>query len=498
MGKNSSQNPAQTHRTTIIRSAREALRQNQLAQVVRSLAPLLTASSPDAEALYIAGLVAERQLRPDDAIQLARQSLATMSHPDTLRLLASSLRKAGDLQEAIRVCDQLLAVRPNSKEALAIKSDALQESGELDTAEALLDKLEAAFQKEGQETHPSVIETRARLRIQQGRFDEAAELCDSLIHRKDIAPALARLAYFTKAKACDRAGRYPDAFDAATNANQIGNPFFDPASYESSITNIIKHWSGERFDKYPRSACRSEVPVFIAGMPRSGTSLVDQIIDAHPRAAGVGELQSILRFAGEIGRSYNPTKEPPDCFGEFSLDERWTRVAEGYLREIQVLSPVADRIVNKAIGNDIVVGMIARLFPQTRVIHLRRDPRDLAISCYMGAFNTAVFPWTARIEWINKAWEQSERLMAHWRNTLDVPILELRYEELVSDPESQIPKMLDFLGLDDSSECYEFYRRKRRVRTLSHDQVSKPMYTSSVGRYKHYEAQLAPFAPPVY
>lgn len=421
-----------------------------------------------------------------------------MPHPDTLRLLASSLRKAGDLEEAARVCDQLLEVRPNSKEALAIKSDALQESGELDTAESLLDKLDTAFRAEGQEPPPSVIETRARLRIQQGRFDEAVALSDSILDRANTAPALARLAYFTKAKACDRAGRYSEAFDAASHANQIGNPVFDPAAYESSITNIIEQWSQERLDNFPRSACKSEVPVFIAGLPRSGTSLVDQIIDAHPNAAGVGELQSILRFAGEIGRSYDPAKEPPDCFGKFSHDDSWLSAAEGYLREIHQLAPAADRIVNKAIGNDIVVGMFARLFPQTRVIHLRRDPRDVAISCYMGAFNTAVFPWTARIEWVIKAWEQSERLMAHWRNIIDVPILELRYEELVSNPESQIPNLLDFLGLDLSSECFEFYRRKRRVRTLSHDQVSKPMYTSSVGRYKHYESRLASLAFPRY
>ncbi|GAB5495450.1 MAG: hypothetical protein Phyf2KO_05300 [Phycisphaerales bacterium] len=498
MGKKPSQQSSQSNRATMIRAARDALRQNQFAQSVRILEPLLAASSPDAEALYIAGLVAERQLRPDAAIALARRSIAAMSHPDSLRLLASNLRKVGELDEAIRVCDLLLEAKPDSKEALAIKGDALQESGELDAAEAALDRLDAIFRAEGQEPHPSVIETRARLRIQQGRHDEAVALCDSILERASNAPSLVRLAFFTKAKACDRAGRYQEALEAASQANQIGNAAFDPAEFEQSITNVIDQWSKARLDRFPRSECHSKVPVFIAGMPRSGTSLLDQIIDAHPHAAGVGELQTILRFAGEMGREYDPTSDPPDCFGQFSQDSRWTSAAEGYLHQLEKLAPDAERVVNKALGNDFVVGVFARLFPQTRIIHLRRDPRDVAISCFMGAFNTAVFPWTTRIDWTIKAWEQSERLMAHWKDTLDVPILELRYEDLVSEPKTQIPELLDFLGLDPSSECFEFYKRKRPIRTLSHDQVSKPMYTTSVGRSRHYEAQLASFEFPRY
>lgn len=498
MGKRPTRQPSQTERAAAIRSARDALRQNELAQAVRALAPLLSTQSPDAEALYIAGLVAERQLKPDDAIAFAHRSLSVMSHPDTLRLLASNLRKIGDIEEAIQVCDQLLKAKPDSKEALAIKADALQESGEFDAAEAALESLDRAFRAEGQELHPSVIETRARLRIQQGRFDEASALCDSIIQNVTSAPALTRLAYYTKAKACDRAGKYQEAFEAAGLANQIGNAIFDPESYAQGISNVIDQWSRERVERFPRSTCLSDVPVFIAGMPRSGTSLLDQIIDAHPNAAGVGELQSILRFAGVIGRSYDPIREPPACFGELGQDEHWTSAAVSYLSEIERLAPTARRIVNKALGNDFVVGVFAKLFPQTRVIHLRRDPRDVAISCYMGAFNTAVFPWTTRIDWTIKAWEQSERLMAHWKASLEVPILELRYEDLVSDPKSQIPCVLEFLGLDASSECYEFYKRERRVRTLSHDQVSKPMYTSSVGRYKHYEAHFASFEFPRY
>ena len=204
-------------------------------------------------------------------------------------------------------------------------------------------------------------------------------------------------------------------------------------------------------------------------MPRSGTSLIDQIIDAHPRASGVGELASIERFAIQLSTAWDPEKDPPACFGKFDAF-RWTRAAKAYLKEIQTHAPDADRIVNKALGNNKLVGLIACLFPNTRIIHAIRDPRDVAISCFMGGFNNNLHPWTTQMEWAARAWDQSARMMEHWKSSLDVPILDVHYEKLVRDPEHEFPRIIEFLGLDWDEACREFHKSRRTVRTLSYDQ----------------------------
>lgn len=238
--------------------------------------------------------------------------------------------------------------------------------------------------------------------------------------------------------------------------------------------------------------------MFVAGMPRSGTSLIDQIIDAHPKAAGVGELASIEAFARQLTQTYDPSKDPPACFGH--LQERaWTRVANKYVREITRLAPPgAQRIVNKALGNNKLVGLLARLFPETRIIHAIRDPRDVAVSCFMGGFNNRLHAWTTRIDWVARAWDQSMRMMEHWKQTLDVPILDVHYEKLVNDPDREFPRIIEFLGLDWDDHCMEFHKSRRTVRTLSYDQVNRPLYTSSAGRHKHYTRQIEGIEFPKY
>jgi hypothetical protein len=144
------------------------------------------------------------------------------------------------------------------------------------------------------------------------------------------------------------------------------------------------------------------------------------------------------------------------------------------------------------------VGLLSRLFPRTRVIHALRDPRDVAISCYMGGFNNRMHAWTTRIEWAACAWEQSRRMMEHWRSSLDIPILDVRYEELVRDPDTQFPRLIEFLGLEWDDACRDFYKSKRTVRTLSYDQVNRPIYTTSAGRNANYADHIAGVGFPAY
>jgi len=302
---------------------------------------------------------------------------------------------------------------------------------------------------------------------------------------------------YLRAKICDRLKRYDDAWESAAKANAIGEPQFNPELYTEAVGVLMHHWTRASMEHFPSSRSSSELPVFIAGMPRSGTSLLDQIIDAHGQAAGVGEMALIEHFARELEGVWNASLPAPESFGPMR-DRAFKNAATAYTSMCSKAAPRATRVVNKALGNNRIVGLLARLFPKTRIVHAIRDPRDVAVSCFMGGFNNAYYPWTARADWIAVAWRESARLMEHWKRETDLPILDVRYEEVVTNPETEFPRLVEFLGLPWDEGCTRFYNTKRTVRTLSYDQVNRPLYASSVQRWQKYEKYLTAVEWPAY
>jgi hypothetical protein len=253
----------------------------------------------------------------------------------------------------------------------------------------------------------------------------------------------------------------------------------------------MKVWSRETIEALPMGDPKSDLPVFIAGMPRSGTSLLDRIIDAHPKGAGVGELAHIEQFWNSINSTFDPSVPAAQAYAHVP-PAQWKQTARAYITEVLKLAPPGTkRIANKSISNDLMLGLLSRLFPQARIIHIVRDPRDVAVSCFFGGFNNQIYPWATRMEWIARAWASSQRVMAHFSNVLpDASILEVRYEDLVGDPDTQLPRLIEFLGLEWSDECTRFHELNRPIRTLSYDQVNQPINTRSVGRYQNYAKHM--------
>ncbi len=349
-----------------------------------------------------------------------------------------------------------------------------------------------------QQALPGVNLEWAKLLVQQKRYGEAIELIDTGVDIEGVNEDAIASAMYLRAKACDRNKRYADAYDSASRANKHNKVEFSPEIYNDQVTILCDNWSRESMKNFPKSGNESQVPVFVAGMPRSGTSLIDQIIDAHPLASGVGELNTIETFARHLSSEYDSEKPAPDCFGNYQQRD-WKRIANAYEREIKRLAHRnVERIVNKALGNNKLVGLLAQLYPKTRIIHAVRDPRDVAISCYMGGFNNRLHPWTTQLDWACEAWKQSYRMMQHWIDALDVPILEVQYEQLVANPGEEFQRIIDFLGLEWDEACTKFHESKRTVRTLSYDQVNRPLYTTSSGRHRNYLKQIEGIDWPVY
>jgi hypothetical protein len=224
-------------------------------------------------------------------------------------------------------------------------------------------------------------------------------------------------------------------------------------------------------------------------MPRSGTTLVEQILASHPRVHGAGELKGILEIA-HLVTTQHPSAPYPVCLSG-STEKELRQYAAAYLDELGRSSADALRVVDKMPRNFLHLGLVQTLFPRARVIHLRRDPLDTCLSIYFHNFSNA-FPYACDLGSLGRYYRRYTGLMQHWREVLTISVMEIRYESLVNNPEDEIRRLLDFCGLDWDTACLRFYETGRDIDTPSYRQVRKPVYRNSVSRWKKYEAHLGP------
>jgi hypothetical protein len=291
----------------------------------------------------------------------------------------------------------------------------------------------------------------------------------------------------------DRQGAYDEAFACFHEANGIRkvllrqqNKAFDPQLHEARISHTLATFDKAYLQLREGWGIDTEVPVFVLGMPRSGTTLVEQILSSHPQVAGVGELDEIKRLLTALAKSMEV-----DINVHLPLilnPSRMRSVASAYLDKITRLGQGAVRVVDKTLDNSLRLGLIKVLFPRARIIYCRRDPMDACLSCYMQNFRDLPFAWCLRD--LGAFYRQFERLMNHWLAVFPNSIHEITYETLVMDPEAEIRKLLAFCGLNWDARCLNFYENPRAVRTASKLQVRNPLSERSVGRWKRYASHL--------
>lgn len=336
---------------------------------------------------------------------------------------------------------------------------------------------------------PSISERAAVLYIRLSkplhRETQAIDFATQIIRRPSVHLAHRRSLHFALAGLYDKIGRHDDAFANAVAAHEINRPAYDAVARRREFDLRINHWTADRINRVPRAAPSNRQPVFIVGMPRSGTSLIEQILSQHPDVYAAGELSAMAHAAAALDRFGKPYPSSLESITHADADT----LANLYLDEVALLDENKRLFTDKMPLNFMYLELVDRLLPNAKVIHCIRDHRDTCLSCFMTDFATP-YDFASSIEDLGEFYGMYERIMAHWKRVLTIPILDVRYEEVVDDLESQSRRILDFLELPWDGRCLQFHESDRRVVTASKDQVRQPLYRSSVGRWKNYASHL--------
>ena len=284
---------------------------------------------------------------------------------------------------------------------------------------------------------------------------------------------------------------YERAFDHFERANRIhrSRREFDIDQWVRRIDAIVETFDAEFFARTRGFGEPSPQPIFVFGMPRSGTSLVEQILSSHPAVHGAGELNAMPECSRRLGAALGSgPQDYPRAAGGVDPDTA-RRIAALYLEMLRRDRPPAERITDKLPGNYSYLGLIALLLPGARLVHCRRSPLDVCLSNYMQHYGDGhVYSYDLRE--LGLVYRQYERIMRHWREVLPLEIHEVVYEEVVTDQERQSREIVAFCGLGWDPACLHFHAGERAVATASQWQVRRPIYRSALERWKHYEAHL--------
>ncbi|HZW09919.1 MAG TPA: sulfotransferase [Phycisphaerales bacterium] len=467
-------------RTELLR-AEESLRQGDAAAAVAQCRRHLRRDPTSVRALdllYRAQLATgEREAALYSLESLIRLAPQEIGYRRQLALVHKQDRRFADAHAAL---DRALELAPSDAPARSAKAELLFLEGEFAAAAAVLGPC-----LEGDRVHPAAAQTYARLAPRLDARERAVELLRRSLGAPEPDQTKSRL-LFELGHLLDALGRYDEAFAAYREANQLKIVPGDPDAYRRAVEQMLRSWD--------RAACgEADVTggaavVFIVGMPRSGTSLVEQMLASHPRIVGGGERTDMELIVRElIGPDYcmpnilaSPAALPAGSAA---------RLRARYGATLARAAGEGMLLTDKAPFNFMHLGLIQRICPGARVIHCTRDPLDTCLSIYFNNLVGGHVP-PPDLRSIGERHRLYERVMAHWRGVLSLPILDVAYEDLIADLGGWGRRMLEFLGLPWDDAVLRYHESRRVTLTPSADQVRRPIYSSSRGRWRHYEPHL--------
>ncbi len=335
------------------------------------------------------------------------------------------------------------------------------------------------------------------------KYDEALALIDSSV---DDTAKLGPNELLEQGRLLDQVGRYDDAWAAFDEGKRLarelsGQKYLDNEA-NRQIERLRTFFSSGRLRLIPRAHVRSDVPqpIFIVGFPRSGTTLVEQTLSAHPKIAAGDELPLIHEISAIMPRMLASPLGYPEALAELWMgDQRegLDNLRDYYLQKVRqmgVLREGATRFTDKMPLNETHLGLIALLFPEAPLIHVLRHPLDIMVSAFSNQFTHGFF-CAADLETAARHYVRVMDLVQHYRGEMTLRYLPIRYEDIVSDQETSVRAILSFAGEAFNKACLTFHKNRRYARTASYAQVTEPLYERSVYRYRHYLKHLEPVVP---
>lgn len=425
-----------------------------------------------------------------EAEQALRKALElSPGDPDIICGLASVLQSQGRLHEAEESFAKVLRSQPGHPQATAAIAGIRDLQGDPVVA---MDMLRPMLSGKAGNVAPAIRLAAAQLLQKSGDLPEAIVQLEAVLSHEELDALQMSTAHFSLSAILDKKGEYDMAFAQAEKGNRIRSGRYSEKNQEQWFARTREIFDGDVFERLAGAVTQDSATIFVVGMPRSGTTLIEQILDSHSRIHGAGELDFVGRLAAGLAESVGSQRMYPDCIGDMKpahIEALSTVLADQYT----VLAGEARLVTDKMWQNFEFLGLIQLLLPASKIIHCRRDPKDTGLSCFLQGFGVAGPPFSYSLSGIAHYYRQYLEMMKYWQHSLTLPILDVRYEDVVTNPELQISRLLKFLDLDWEPGCLEFHRNLRVVKTASSDQVRQPLYQSSVGRHRNYSEHLSGF-----
>lgn len=530
-----------------LRLARTLQRANRLAEAVQLVStviiPVDTIKSMHSEK------ATAKEENTDEKVKLGREQMV-------LRMfLVELLREHNKYPPALRLLDEIIMLEPDKPEIIiGMKSGVLTEMKLFEEAESLLDEAERenpdsntlrqarakllaesgryaeaeALLRGLVETYPGNLQLKSQLGqtlLWIGQLEEAAQLFETVAKVNPMAFAamvnadcfpddpitLALMASiadnpllddaprismgFAVAQVLERNKEYDQSFRYLAKANGLVDQGvkYRTENFTRQVNALEQVFSRSFLDGLRAIRSSDRTPIFVVGMPRSGTTLTEQILCSHPAIFGAGELDLLARLTRQMSRAIHATKPYPFCVAEMSLRQR-EEAAKYYLHGLFSYDREHPFVVDKMPHNFMHLGLIQMIFPRAKVVHIQRDPRDTAVSNFQQNFAARHGGMGFSFDLVKIARQINDyhRLMMHWREVLSIDFFDLRYEELVADQEGMTRRLLEFVGVGWDEQVMDFDKTERAVRTASVTQVRQPIYQTSKQKWRRYEQHLGP------
>ncbi|MCA8946361.1 MAG: tetratricopeptide repeat protein [Planctomycetes bacterium] len=400
--------------------------------------------------------------------------------------IGGGLRKDADIEAAREYFERAIAAEPANSGGHVGLAGVLSELGKFEEAEREI--REAIRLEKTPGAAYELLASTLRKKLPEKDYARMKELLSEL---KETRPRARAGLLFGLGIYGDQTGKFEEAAVSLDEANRLEGESlvkrglnYKPEQHTEWIDSMIKVFSTEHFERVKGWGLDTDVPVFVLGLPRSGTTLAEQVLASHSKVYGADELrlarESLMSVPAVLGLS----ESVPACVPKLTR-EAVQQIATDHLKKLQSRAPEAERIVDKMPENYVNIGMIVTIFPNARIIHMQRDFRDVATSCWNVHFGQ--IRWANDKQHILSHFANYKRIMQHWHEVLPGRILDLPYAAMVDDLETQARRVLDFCGLEWDPACLEFHKTERTVRTASLAQVRQPLYKKAVERWRNYE-----------